>query len=58
MSSWGDLNQRQQQYLQAVYELDQAKEAAIKGSGARGRWNSTPAFEWRWMPYNASGGHK
>lgn len=23
--------------------------------GARGRWNSTPASEWRWMPYNAAG---
>ena len=38
---WADLNERQQQYLQTVYEVDQAKEAAIKGAGARGRWNST-----------------
>lgn len=55
MSSWADLNGRQQQYLQAVYEVDQAKEGVIKGAGARGRWNSTPASEWRWMVYNASG---
>ena len=52
---WADLNKRQQVYLQAVYEVDQAQEAAIKGAGARGRWNSTPASEWRWLPYNASG---
>ena len=52
---WADLNERQQVYLTAVYEVDQAQEAAIKGAGARGRWNSTPASEWRWMPYNAAG---
>src|SRR5260370_25599264 len=54
MPSWGDLNKRQQTYLQAVYEVDQAQEANIKLGGARGRWKSTPASEWRWMPYNAS----
>ncbi len=52
---WADLNKRQQVYLQAVYEVDQAQEANMKLAGARGRWNSTPASEWRWMPYNASG---
>jgi hypothetical protein len=52
---WADLNKRQQTYLQSVYEVDQAQEAAIKGAGARGQWNSTPASEWRWMLYNASG---
>src|ERR1700730_13788566 len=51
----GNLNESQQQYLQAVYEVDQAQEDAIKGLGARGQWNSTPASEWRWMPYNAAG---
>src|SRR5260370_42584944 len=55
MPSWGDLNKRQQTYLQAVYEVDQAQEANIKLGGARGRWKSTPASEWRWRPYNASG---
>jgi hypothetical protein len=30
MPSWGDLNKRQQTYLQAVYEVDQAQEANIK----------------------------
>ncbi|MBA2677563.1 MAG: hypothetical protein H0U76_04095 [Ktedonobacteraceae bacterium] len=52
---WEDLNKRQQDYLKAVYEGDQARETSIKRAGARGRWNSTPASEWRWMPYNASG---
>lgn len=55
MPGWGDLNERQQRYLQSVYEEDQAQEASIKGEGARGRWNSAPAAIWRWMPYNASG---
>jgi len=53
--SWADLNKRQQHYLQAVYEVDQAQEANVKWLGSQGRWNNTPASEWRWMPYNASG---
>lgn len=52
---WADLNKRQQKYLQAVYEVDQAQEANIKQLGTRGRWNSTRVSEWRWMPYNAAG---
>jgi hypothetical protein len=52
---WADLNKRQQTYLQAVYEVDQAKEADMKWLGSQGRWTNTPASEWRWMPYNASG---
>lgn len=52
---WGDLNKRQQEYLKAVYDIDQAQEASIKSAGARGQWNRTPASEWRWMPYNAAG---
>src|SRR5258708_35144157 len=53
--SWADLNKRQQHYLQAVYEVDQAQEANVKWLGSQGRWNNTPASEWRWMPHNASG---
>jgi hypothetical protein len=30
-------------------------ETNVKLAGARGRWNSTPASQWRWMPYNAAG---
>src|SRR5205823_13509325 len=55
MLSWADLNTRQQVYLTAVYEVDQAQEAHIKWLGSRGRLVNTPAREWRWMPYNASG---
>jgi len=36
------INKGNYRELQAVYEVDQAQEAAIKGAGARGRWNSTP----------------
>jgi hypothetical protein len=53
--SWADLNKRQQTYLQAVYEVDQAQEAGIKNVGGRGYWNRAPASEWLRMPYNASG---
>jgi hypothetical protein len=52
---WADLNKRQQVYLQAIYEIDQAREANVRSAGARGRWNSTPASVWRWIPYNTSG---
>jgi hypothetical protein len=54
MATWGDLNKRQQTYLQAVYEVDQMQEASSKSGGASGRWNNTPASVWRWMPYNAA----
>src|SRR5258708_30113929 len=53
--SWADLNKRQQHYLQAVYEVDQAQEANVKWLGSQGRWNNTPASEWRWLSYNAFG---
>jgi len=53
--SWADLNKRQQTYLRAVFEVDQAQEATIKHMTARGDWVSAPASEWRWMPYNAAG---
>jgi len=52
---WQSLNKRQQTYLQAVYEVDQAIEASRRHWAARGRWSSTKAAEWRWMPYNAVG---
>ncbi len=52
---WAGLNERQQVYLQAVYEVDQAQEADMKWLGSQGRWTNTPASEWRWMAYNASG---
>ena len=33
---WADLNKRQQVYLQAVYEVDQAQEANVKWLGSQG----------------------
>lgn len=51
---WQQLNKRQQTYLKAVYETDQAIEASVKMDAARGRWTRIPASEWRWMPYNAA----
>ncbi len=52
---WSELNTRQQAYLKAVYDIDQALEANVRLAGAHGYWNSTPASVWRWMPYNTSG---
>ncbi len=52
--SWAKLNERQR-YLQAVYEVDRVLETNVKLAGSRGHWNSTPASQWRWMPYNAAG---
>ncbi|MBE3561778.1 MAG: hypothetical protein IMW89_21525 [Ktedonobacteraceae bacterium] len=49
------LNKRQQDYLLAVYEIDQQRAATINDAAARGRWASVPASQWRWMPYNAAG---
>lgn len=54
-SPWGNLNKRQIGYMTAIYEVDQQKEANIKGSSTGWRWNNTPASARRWMPYNASG---
>jgi hypothetical protein len=36
MSSWGDLNERQQHYMQAIYETDQEQEADERGVWKRG----------------------
>jgi hypothetical protein len=48
--TWADLNHRQQEYLQAIYETDQEQEADERGMWKRG---GTPraAREWRWMEY-------
>jgi hypothetical protein len=54
MATWGNLNKRQQTYLRSVYEVDQLQEVNIKSLSTSGRWNHTPASEWRWMPYNAA----
>lgn len=52
---WQGLNKRQKQYLNHIFDVDQATEYAVKMEASRGRWNSIPASVWRWIPYNASG---
>ena len=55
MSSWAGLNERQQEYLQAIYETDQEQEADERGIWKRG---GTPraASVWRWMEYGVFSG--
>jgi hypothetical protein len=55
MPSWADLNQRQQQYMQAVYETDQEQEADERGMWKRGG-TPRPAQVWRWMEYGVFDG--
>ncbi len=50
MPSWADLNERQQQYMQAIYDQDQENERHEKGAWPRGD-RPCPATEWRWMFY-------
>lgn len=50
---WTELNDRQREYLQAVYRFDQQAEAA----NTSGDWfghKRRPASEWRWIPYTAN----
>ncbi len=54
MTQWDDLNKRQQEYLKAVFDLDQSLEISMKQASASGDWNVPRASVWRWIPYNAS----
>lgn len=47
---WGDLNLRQQIYLELIYDQDQENEASEKRRWSRGD-RPRPAIEWRWMHY-------
>ena len=47
---WEDLNDRQQKYLQAIYEVDQEQEEFERGQWNRGG-RPRPASAWRWMEY-------
>ncbi|MEN3308979.1 MAG: hypothetical protein V7603_5181 [Micromonosporaceae bacterium] len=48
--AWEHLNERQQAYLLAIYDADQAAEVDI--ADRRRRWQKTPpASEWRWLLY-------
>ena len=50
MPSWADLNERQQKYLQEIYDQDQENERHEKSQWTRGG-RPRPAIEWRWMLY-------
>jgi hypothetical protein len=50
MPSWADLNERQQKYLQEIYNQDQENERFEKSAWSKGR-RARPATEWRWMFY-------
>lgn len=50
MIAWADLNERQQEYLKAIYEVDQQQEEWERQRAARHK-RSRPADEWRWMIY-------
>ncbi len=55
MPSWADLNDRQRQYMQAIYETDQEQEADERGAWKRGG-SPRPASIWRWMEYGVFDG--
>ena len=57
MPRWADLNERQQQYMQAVYETDQEQEAEECGMWKRGGTSASlrmamdgvRCIRWRWL---------
>lgn len=53
--TWADLNERQQQYMQAIYETDQEQEVDERGAWQRGG-TPRPASIWRWMEYGVFDG--
>ena len=55
MPSWADLNERQQQYMQAIYETDQEQEADERRAWKRGG-TPRPAQVWRWIEYGVFDG--
>ncbi len=50
---WAELNERQQKYLLAIYEVDQVIE---REETARTDWDRPPASEWRWMEFSLADG--
>lgn len=46
--TWDALNERQRQYMKAIYDTDQEQEQAERERAARTR-RSQPASQWRWM---------
>ena len=55
LALWQHLNERQQQYLLAIYQVDQENEAFEHTAYVRG-YGSQPASVWRWMLYGLIGG--
>jgi hypothetical protein len=53
--AWDQLNERQQAYLLAMYDADQATEADI-ASRRRRMQETPPASQWRWLLYAVKGG--
>lgn len=47
VTAWTELNDRQQGTLRAIYGIDQQREANRRRDAARGRFDGTPAVEWR-----------
>jgi hypothetical protein len=50
-ATWDALNQRQRLYLAAIYDADQAAEAAV-AQQRRDRGRPPPASVWRWVIYS------
>ena len=49
---WGDLNERQQQYMEIIFNLDQGLERYYRlPPTQRPAWDNPPASVWRWLPY-------
>ncbi len=55
MAEWADLNERQRQYMQAIYETDQEQEADERGAWKRGG-SPRPTAVWRWQEYGVFDG--
>lgn len=54
---WQDLNERQQIYMQKIYETDQLQEQGVRMNAVKYQ-RSPPADEWRWIEYaNTVRGH-
>lgn len=51
----GSLTDRQRTYLLTTYDMDQAREANMKGFGFKVGFKAPPASVWRWMEYGPVG---
>lgn len=51
LSTWTELNNRQQATLVAIFEMDQQTETARRIDAANGYWDKRPAAEWRQIDF-------